>query len=162
MKDLRQWIDVLEREAPEELVRVRKSVDPARFEVTAVMEKMESERRFQSVLFESPRSHDHGDHGFQLLLNTFGTFAKMAVALDLPPDTLKSRLMEEDASGGLFIKNLRDTAVNNTGFVVFYYLNPAHNNTIEKKLGYVEKVDDTWWLGSGIYGENVTLPNLTF
>ena len=95
MKDLRQWIDVLEREAPEELVRVRKSVDPARFEVTAVMEKMESERRFQSVLFESPRSHDHGDHGFQLLLNTFGTFAKMAVALDLPPDTLKSRLMEE-------------------------------------------------------------------
>lgn len=73
----------------------------------------------------------------------------------------KSRLMEEDAAGGLFIKKLRDTAVNNTGFVVFYYVNPAHNNTIEKKLGYVEKVDDTWWLGSGIYGENVTLPNLT-
>ncbi|MCU0631205.1 MAG: cache domain-containing protein, partial [Methanoregulaceae archaeon] len=25
------------------------------------------------------------------------------------------------------------------------------NNAIEKKLGYVMRVDDTWWLGSGIY-----------
>ena len=31
------------------------------------------------------------------------------------------------------------------------YLNPAHNNAIEKKLGYVMKIDDSWWLGSGIY-----------
>ena len=31
------------------------------------------------------------------------------------------------------------------------YINPAHNNTVEKKLGYVEKAGDDWWLGSGIY-----------
>jgi len=28
---------------------------------------------------------------------------------------------------------------------------PAHNYSIESKLSYVEKVDDTWFLGSGIY-----------
>jgi len=70
----------------------------------------------------------------------------------------KSRLMEKDAVGDLFITNLRNTAINGSGFVVFYYFNPTHNNTPEKKLGYVEKIDDTWWIGSGIYGENVTLP----
>lgn len=70
----------------------------------------------------------------------------------------KSRLLELDAGNEYFIRNLRDAALNGTGFVVFHYLNPAHNNTVEKKLGYVEAVDDTWWLGSGIYGENVTLP----
>jgi signal transduction histidine kinase len=62
-----------------------------------------------------------------------------------------NRLYEPDAHGGLFIKNLRDMAKNESGFVSFYYINPAHNRTVESKLGYVEKVDDDWWLGSGIY-----------
>ncbi|MCA1915006.1 cache domain-containing protein [Methanospirillum hungatei] len=70
----------------------------------------------------------------------------------------KSRLKERDAENEYFIRNLRDVALNGSGFVVFHYVNPGHNNAVEKKLGYVEAVDDTWWLGSGIYGENVTLP----
>ena len=62
-----------------------------------------------------------------------------------------NRLNETDAAGGLFIRNLRDMARNNSGFVRFYYINPAHNRSVEAKLGYVEKVDNGWWLGSGIY-----------
>jgi polar amino acid transport system substrate-binding protein len=62
-----------------------------------------------------------------------------------------NRISEKDAKGNLFIKDLRDAAINGSGFVTFYYINPAHNRTIEQKLGYVKKVDDTWWLGSGIY-----------
>jgi hypothetical protein len=62
-----------------------------------------------------------------------------------------NRLLEKDASGGYFIRNLRDTAANGSGFVDFLYLNPTRNRTVEKKLGYVMKVDDDWWLGSGIY-----------
>jgi len=62
-----------------------------------------------------------------------------------------NRLNETDAQGGLFIKNLRDMARNGSGFVRFSYINPAHNRSVESKLGYVERVDDTWWLGSGIY-----------
>jgi hypothetical protein len=62
-----------------------------------------------------------------------------------------NRLAEKDAAGNMFIRDLRDAAMNGTGFVTFYYINPAHNRTIEKKLGYVAKIDDTWWLGSGIY-----------
>jgi signal transduction histidine kinase len=62
-----------------------------------------------------------------------------------------NRLNETDAHGNYFIKDLRDAAWNGTGFVEFWYINPAHNMTVEKKLGYVEKVDDSWWLGSGIY-----------
>ncbi|MDD4126443.1 MAG: cache domain-containing protein [Methanomicrobium sp.] len=62
-----------------------------------------------------------------------------------------NRLNETDAHGNLFIKELRDMALNGSGFVSFYYINPAHNRTVESKLGYVEKVDDEWWLGSGIY-----------
>lgn len=62
-----------------------------------------------------------------------------------------NRLYEPDALGNYFIYDLRAAAINGSGFVEYTYINPAHNNAIEKKLGYVEKVDDTWWLGSGIY-----------
>jgi cytochrome c len=62
-----------------------------------------------------------------------------------------NRLNETDAHGNYFIHDLRDAAMNGSGFVVFYYINPAHNRTVEKKLGYVENVDNDWWLGSGIY-----------
>jgi len=95
VKDLRQWIQALEREAPKELVRVKKTVDPNKFEATAVMEKLESEGRFPAVLFEAPKALKGEDHGFKLLMNTFGTFSKMAVALDLPPETPRKQLMEE-------------------------------------------------------------------
>ena len=62
-----------------------------------------------------------------------------------------NRLNETDARGNYFIRELRDTAVNGSGFVGYYYINPVHNNTVEKKLGYVEKAGDDWFLGSGIY-----------
>ncbi len=62
-----------------------------------------------------------------------------------------NRLNETDAQGNLFIKDLMDAAIKGSGFVDFCYINPANNRTVEKKLGYVEKIDDDWWLGSGIY-----------
>jgi cytochrome c len=67
-----------------------------------------------------------------------------------------NRLAETDANGGLFITDLRNAALNGSGFVRFYYINPAHNRAVEPKLGYVEKVSDDWWLGSGVYTGPVT------
>ncbi|MDD1665557.1 MAG: cache domain-containing protein, partial [Methanomicrobiales archaeon] len=37
------------------------------------------------------------------------------------------------------------------GFIFYHYLNPARNMTLEPKMSYVQKVDETWWLGAGIY-----------
>jgi cytochrome c len=62
-----------------------------------------------------------------------------------------NRLNEKDAKGNLFIQDLLQAAINNTGYSSYYYINPTHNNSIEKKLGYAMSVDPTWWLGSGIY-----------
>jgi signal transduction histidine kinase len=70
-----------------------------------------------------------------------------------------NRLNELDARGSPFIRELRDTALNGSGFVIYTYINPSHNNTVEEKLGYVEKAGDDWWLGSGIYfGTPVAIP----
>ena len=62
-----------------------------------------------------------------------------------------NRLNETDGQVGLFLKNVIDAVKNGSGFSRFYYINPAHNRAVESKLGYAEKVDDDWLLGSGIY-----------
>jgi hypothetical protein len=62
-----------------------------------------------------------------------------------------NRLHEKDAEGTLFITDLREAAYNGTGFTTYTYINPVHNNAVEKKLGYVMQVDESWWLGSGLY-----------
>ncbi|TAJ45682.1 cache domain-containing protein [Methanofollis fontis] len=67
-----------------------------------------------------------------------------------------NRLDETDVKGNFYIRELRDVARNGSGFVYFYYVDPMAENTVQPKLGYVERVDETWWLGSGIYG--VTAP----
>jgi polar amino acid transport system substrate-binding protein len=37
------------------------------------------------------------------------------------------------------------------GFIFYHYPNPARNMTLEPKMSYVQKVDETWWLGAGVY-----------
>ena len=75
-----------------------------------------------------------------------------AIAHPVNPEMIGvSRVNETDAEGNLFVQVLRQAAINGTGFSTYYYINPVHNNSIEKKLGYAMSVDATWWLGSGIY-----------
>ncbi|AKB46695.1 hypothetical protein MSKOL_0918 [Methanosarcina sp. Kolksee] len=40
-------------------------------------------------------------------------------------------------------------------FLFYHYYNPARNMTLEPKMSYVQKVDDTWWLGAGTYIEDL-------
>ena len=62
-----------------------------------------------------------------------------------------NRLHERDALGNFYAQRFIDAVNDGSGYLWFYYINPVHNNAVEKKLGYVAKVDDTWWLGSGVY-----------
>ena len=57
---------------------------------------------------------------------------------------------KKDAHGMLVIQQLRNTARNGKGFVEFGWVDPATGKE-GRKLGYVVKVDDSLWLGSGIY-----------
>ncbi len=41
------------------------------------------------------------------------------------------------------------------GFIFYHYYNPARNMTLEPKMSYVQKVDETWWLGAGTYIEDL-------
>lgn len=47
--DLRSFINKLQMEMPEEVIVVKKEVDP-KFEITAIQQKLENEGRFPSTI----------------------------------------------------------------------------------------------------------------
>ncbi len=81
-KDLRGFLDQIEREEPQEVVRVTREIDPTRFEATAILMKLMRERLFPAVLFERPKSI-RGDISYaRLLMNLFASHRKTEAALD--------------------------------------------------------------------------------
>ncbi|WP_301664294.1 cache domain-containing protein [Methanoculleus frigidifontis] len=81
-------------------------------------------------------------------------YAGTTLALPHQPEIVGTdRLDLRDANGVPFIREMIAATKNASGFVRYHYPNPAADFAIEPKLSYVMRVDDTWWLGSGIYGE---------
>jgi len=58
---------------------------------------------------------------------------------------------KREGANGVFVTEMANVVRNGSGFFPLVYVNPAHNKTLETKLGYGVKIDDTWWIGSGIY-----------
>src|SRR5690242_12491966 len=75
MKDLREWIALLEREG--ELVRVAAEVDPD-LEATEIVDRT-VKAGGPALLFENPKGARH-----PLLINQFGTERRMCMAFDAP------------------------------------------------------------------------------
>ncbi len=64
----------------------------------------------------------------------------------------------KDPKGVQVIRELVKLAQQGSGWLYYTWPNPQNNNQQEPKLGYVEKVDDTWFLGSGTYGPAAASP----
>lgn len=83
-KDLRFWLERIEKNFPEEILKVSKQVNPSAFEATAILHQMESQGRFEAVLFEKALNMNGSLSPFRILMNTFGTLRKIGVSLDIP------------------------------------------------------------------------------
>ena len=79
-------------------------------------------------------------------------FKCMCQAHGFTPDLVGQDLTDKkDSKGLLVIQKLRNIAAKDgKGFVEFGWVDPATGQE-GRKLGYVVKVDDSLWLGSGIY-----------
>ena len=55
-RELREFLDLLQERYPDQMVRVHKEVDPAHFDVTAILQHLENRDRYPLVLFEQPRN----------------------------------------------------------------------------------------------------------
>jgi polar amino acid transport system substrate-binding protein len=70
----------------------------------------------------------------------------------------KNLIGMKDPNGVPVIQELVRLAKQGSGWLYYTWPNPEHGNSQEPKLGYVMKVDDTWFLGSGAYGPAAVKP----
>lgn len=62
-----------------------------------------------------------------------------------------NRINVSDPNGVEEVQDMIAIAQNGEGFTYYLYPDPAKNMTLEFKLTYITKVNDTWLLGAGIY-----------
>lgn len=80
---LRDFIVMLERAHPEQIVHVTETVDPANFDVTAVLKHLELRRQFPLVVFDRPLNLFGKPSDFPIATNIYATRARCALALGL-------------------------------------------------------------------------------
>lgn len=74
------------------------------------------------------------------------------LALPYQPELLGTgRIDAQDPNGVYFIQQVIDVSRMGNGSLYYIYPDPSKNMTQMLKLSYVANVDDTWFLGSGIY-----------
>ncbi|HLY67881.1 MAG TPA: UbiD family decarboxylase [Chloroflexota bacterium] len=94
---LQTYLSQLETEHPEWLVHVTEPVDPARFEVTAVLQQLELCNQYPLVVFDRPLNLLGDASAFPIATNIYASRERCAMALGLPPQDSGQELSLEYA-----------------------------------------------------------------
>jgi polar amino acid transport system substrate-binding protein len=79
-------------------------------------------------------------------------FAGNCLVHPIRPELIgKNRIDVRDPNGVEQVRDMVALAQNGQGFTYYLYPDPAENMIQRFKLSFIMKVDDTWWLGAGIY-----------
>jgi len=85
-KNLRNFLNQLESRLPQDFYHVAREIAPASFQVTALLQHLEDEKRFPVLFFENPLDMQGRPSAFPLLSNVFATRQRCALALGLKPE----------------------------------------------------------------------------
>ena len=96
-KDLRAFLDKVKKEYPDNYATVEKPVNPADFDVTAILEHMTQKKKDPLVVFEKPKNLKGEVSDIRLVSNIFATRARCALALDWPVEKCEHELTLEFA-----------------------------------------------------------------
>ncbi len=89
-------------------------------------------------------------------------FNGTVLALPFQPEIVGlNRIGVEDANGVAFVQDFISLAMGGSSESYYLYPNPAEKMTEELKLSRAAKVDDTWFLGAGIYGSRASAEGLS-
>ncbi|MCC6888461.1 MAG: UbiD family decarboxylase [Hyphomicrobiales bacterium] len=83
--ELRDFLALLERDHPNEILRIGDTIDPAAFEATAILANLEQSGVNPMVLFEKPLNLLGQPSAFPLVTNIYSSRRRDAIALGLQP-----------------------------------------------------------------------------
>ena len=84
--DLRDFLENLQERLPHDFVRIERTVAPHQFEVTALLQHLENQKKFPVLFFEKPLGLDGKPSAFPLLSNVFATRQRCALSLGMKPN----------------------------------------------------------------------------
>ena len=84
--DLRFFLDDLQERLPYDFVRIEQTVAPHQFEVTALLQHLENQKKFPVLFFEKPLDLNGKPSAFPLLSNVFATRQRCALSLGMKPN----------------------------------------------------------------------------
>ena len=89
-KDLRTFLKRLETQAPDQLVNVKREVDPV-FEMTAVLRRLQADQRYPAVLYDKVKGSK-----LRAISNVLGNTQLLAEALETTVDKLTETYIERE------------------------------------------------------------------
>ncbi|WP_183192911.1 UbiD family decarboxylase [Brevibacillus nitrificans] len=81
--DLRDYISKLETELPDQLLRIKKEVNPAEFEATAILQHLENNDQYPTVIFENNVNVNGDKSEFSSIINVFASRERCALAMNM-------------------------------------------------------------------------------
>ena len=93
-KSLRTFLEDCQREIPNEVVHVRKEVDPAHYDVTAIIKHLGNMKKFPVLIFEHPLNLHGQASEFRLVMNCVISQIKLQIALGLPGGMNRTQMAE--------------------------------------------------------------------
>ena len=93
-KSLRSFLEDCQREIPHEVVRITNPVDPAHYDVSAIIKHLGAQKKFPIAIFERPLNLHGRESGFQLVLNCEISQRKTQIALNLPREMTRADMAE--------------------------------------------------------------------
>jgi signal transduction histidine kinase len=90
-----------------------------------------------------------GEHG-ELYIFAFDFKGNVLAHGDKPKLVGVNLFHLKDPEGNYPIQKLINAVNSKDHWIKYIWINPA-DKKIEKKYGFCLKVDDTWWIGSGLY-----------
>lgn len=93
-KSLRTFLEDCQREIPSEIVHITKEVDPAHYDVTAIIKHLGAMKKFPIIIFDRPLNLHGKTSEMKLVMNCEISQRKAQIALGLPKEMDRTQMAE--------------------------------------------------------------------
>lgn len=94
-KSLRTFLEDCRSEIPNEIVHIAKEVDPAHYDVTAIIKHLGAQKKFPILVFEHPLNlHGQPSGDFKLVMNCEISQRKTQIALGVPKELSRAQMAD--------------------------------------------------------------------
>ncbi len=93
-KSLRTFLDDCKSQIPNEMVHIQKVVDPAHYDVTAIIKHLDEMKKFPILIFDRPLDLHGQPSEFKLVMNCEISQRKIQIALGLPKEQTRAQMAE--------------------------------------------------------------------